>query len=148
MYTRIVIATDGSELARKGLDHGLALAKRLDAEVTIVVVTEPTLPIATATNIGWTPTIDPSAFDEAKTASARHVLDEAAQVAQGSGVRFDTVHVADRFPAEGIVETANERGADLIVIASHGRRGVRSLLLGSQTMEVLAHSHIPVLVVR
>jgi nucleotide-binding universal stress UspA family protein len=148
MYKRILIATDGSDLARKGLDHGLALAQRLDADVTIVVVTEPTLPVATSTSMGWAPTLDPAAFEEAKAASAKHVLEEAARVAEAAGARFTTLHIRDRFPAEGIVDAARDGGCDLIVIASHGRRGVERLLLGSQTTEVLTHSHIPVLVVK
>lgn len=148
MYTRILIATDGSDLSRKGLDQGLALAKRLDADVTIVVVTEPTLPVASSTTMGWAPTFDPTAFEEAKAASATHVLEEAARVAEPAGVRFTTLHIPDRFPAEGIVEAAKDRGCDLIVITSHGRRGVERLLLGSQTVEVLTHSHVPVLVVK
>lgn len=148
MYTRILIATDGSDLARKGIDQGLALAKRIDADVTIVMVTEPTLPIAASTSMGWAPTFDPIAFEEAKAASARYVLEEAAGIAKTAGVRFTTSHIPDRFPAEGIIEAAKERGCDLIVITSHGRRGVERLLLGSQTMEVLTHSHIPVLVVK
>ena len=148
MYTRILIATDGSELARRGLDHGLGLAKRLDADVTVVTVTEPTLPTASATTAAWVPTFDPTEIDNAKAAYAKQVLEEASKAAEASGVRATTLHVPNRYPAEGIVDAAKERGSNLIVIASHGRRGLGRLLLGSQATEVLTHSNIPVLVVK
>jgi nucleotide-binding universal stress UspA family protein len=148
MYTRILIATDGSELSQKGLDHGLSLAKRLDADVTIVTVTEPSLPPASATTAAWAPGFDPTELDNAKAESARQVLDDATRQAEAAGVRASTLHVPNRYPAEGIIEAAKERGANLIVVASHGRRGLGRLLLGSQTLEVLTHSSIPVLVIR
>jgi Universal stress protein UspA and related nucleotide-binding proteins len=148
MYTRILIATDGSELAQKGLDHGLALAKRLDADVTIVTVTEPSLPPASPTTAAWAPGFDLTELDNAKTRSAQEILENATKQAQAAGVRASTVHVPNRYPAEGIMEAAKERGSNLIVVASHGRRGLGRLLLGSQTLEVLTHSSIPVLVIR
>lgn len=148
MYTRILIATDGSELANKGLDHGLSLAKRLNADVTIVTVTEPTLPVASATSAVWVPAFDPTQLDEAKAESARGILEAASKAAEAVGVRATTVHIPNRYPAEGIIHAAEERGANLIVIASHGRRGLGRLLLGSQATEVLTHSKVPVLVIK
>lgn len=64
------------------------------------------------------------------------------------GIEADVDHLADRWPADAIIEIAEEKGANLIVMASHGRRGLGRLLLGSQTVEVLTHSKVPVLVVR
>lgn len=60
----------------------------------------------------------------------------------------ETVHVADKHPAQGVIDTATRLGADLIVMSSHGRRGARRLMLGSQTAEVVTHTTIPVLVIR
>lgn len=148
MYTRILIATDGSELANKGLDHGLSLAKRLDADVTILTVTEPTVPVGTATGAAWVPAFDPSELDRAKNDAAKNILEAAGKAAEAAGVRFKTVHLANHYPAEGIVHAAEEHGNNLIVIASHGRRGLGRLLLGSQATEVLTHSKIPVLVIK
>jgi nucleotide-binding universal stress UspA family protein len=76
------------------------------------------------------------------------VLVSAKAAADRAGVAADTLHVPDRWPADAIIEVAEARGCNLIVMASHGRRGLGRLILGSQTSEVLAHSKIPVLVVR
>lgn len=82
------------------------------------------------------------------TAAGNHILTHAADAAKTQAVRCETVHVRDRHPAEGIIETALQKGCDLIVMASHGRRGVNRLLLGSQANEVLTHSKVPALIVR
>jgi len=75
-------------------------------------------------------------------------INAAAQTAKTAGVACELVHVPDQHPAEGIIATAEKNGCDLIVMASHGRRALGRLLLGSQVNEVLAHSKIPVLIVR
>lgn len=87
-------------------------------------------------------------YERAALANAARILDEAGAAARASGIACDTVHVKDRYPAEGIVETAKTRGADLIVMASHGRRGLSKLLLGSQATEVVSLSPVPVLICR
>ena len=149
MYKHILIATDGSELAQKGLDHGLALAKALDAAVTIVTVTdnEYISPYAMAFDLqhGNNPL---EAQRKALDAQARAVLDKASGKAEAAGVAAKTLHIAERHPAEGIVAAASDTGCDLIVMSSHGRRGVRRLMLGSQTTEVVTTTDIPVLVIR
>ena len=148
MYKHILIATDGSELATKALEHGLALAKHNDARVTVVTVTEPwsTREMAQEARLGRPDPI--GQFEAIAVATANHILDDASQRANARGLACDRVHVKDQHPAEGIVATANGKGCDLIVMASHGRRGVSRLLLGSRAYEVLTHCSVPTLIVR
>jgi nucleotide-binding universal stress UspA family protein len=145
MYKNLLIATDGSELATKALEQGLGLAKALGAKVTIVTVTEPwTAAVSGEMAIAF-PIED---YEKGCVASAERVLSAASEVAGKVGVAFETRHVKDQFPAEGIVEAAKANGADLIVMASHGRRGMTRLLLGSQANKVVTHSTVPVLICR
>jgi nucleotide-binding universal stress UspA family protein len=143
MYEHILICTDGSDVAHKGLDHGLALAKNLGAEVTIVTVSERLAIVAGAEG----------AFPYAEYATARNqaaaqLLAAAKDAASACGVGAHTVHVEDAQPAEAIIATARSRHCDLIVMSSHGRRGLRRFVLGSVATEVIAHSPVPVLVIR
>jgi nucleotide-binding universal stress UspA family protein len=148
MYKRILIATDGSELAGRAVAHGLALAKEVKAPVTVVTVTPPwsALQLAHEARMGSTNPVHQ--FEDMAAASAKAVLDAAAQTAKAAGVACELVHVADQHPAEGIISVAEKQSCDLIVMASHGRRAVGRLLLGSQASEVLAHSKVPTLIVR
>ena len=149
MYARMLIATDGSELATRALEHGLNLAKLMRAEVTIVTVTEPNAVIGAGYFSAAGTVFDPlPELIKGQEEAARRVLQAAETLATGAGVVVKTTHVENSFPAEGIIETANRIGAELIVMGSHGRRGLGRLLLGSQTGNVLAHSKIPVLVTR
>jgi nucleotide-binding universal stress UspA family protein len=146
MYKSILIPTDGSEFAAKGVEAGLALAKSLGAKVTFLTVSEP-LP----TYVGLEPTAMSAVFtdyDQVQATAAAAVLAAAKQKAESQGISAETHYVARSGAADAILATAQSKGHDLIVMASHGRRGVRRLILGSQTAEVLAHSTIPVLVVR
>jgi nucleotide-binding universal stress UspA family protein len=151
MYKHILISTDGSEVAQKGVDHGLSLAKNLGARVTIIMVTE-RFPVSVHTGIGaagWIPGPEEIARYEARQKEfAQKVLAAVEAAAKKLGVPADTVHVPEAYPAETIIEVAKARDCSLIVMASHGRRGLRKLVLGSQTSEVLAGSPVPVLVVR
>jgi len=148
MYKHILIATDGSELATKALDHGLALARLENARVTIVTVTEPWAPLDMAHEARLHRPDPIGHFEELATAAANRILDRAAQRGNAQGVPCNLVHVNDQLPAEGIVATSKEKGCDLIVMASHGRRGMSRLLLGSQANEVLTHCSVPALIVR
>jgi nucleotide-binding universal stress UspA family protein len=144
MYKHILIATDGSELAGRAVTAGLALAKQLSARVTAVTASEPWSSMASK---------DPALvfpIEEYEKAAKEHVAGILAGVraaAKDAGVACETLHVED-FPAEGIVATAQARGCDLIVMASHGRSGLSKLILGSQAARVLALSPVPVLVCR
>jgi nucleotide-binding universal stress UspA family protein len=148
MYKHILIATDGSEIAGRAVAHGLALAKEVKAAVTVVTVTQPwsALDLAHEARLGNTDPI--RQFEDIATASAKAILDAAAKKAKTAGVACELVHVADQHPAEGIIAIAEKQGCDLIVMASHGRRAVGRLLLGSQASEVLAHTKVPTLIVR
>jgi len=161
MYTNILLSTDGSEVAREGVKHGIALAKALNAKVTVITVTE-SLPVDygggpaslysgfvdAGTASGWIPSQEEvDRFDAARKESAGKVLDEARVMAEQVGISAELLHVPNAYPATAIIETAKSKGCDLIVMASHGRRGFRKLFLGSQTSEVLADDSVPVLVV-
>lgn len=149
MYARILIATDGSDLADRALDRGLELAKLAGSEVTIVTVTEPAAIIGGGYATVAGTVVDPlPELIEAQNKGARELLERAAKRAADQGVTARTVLVDNSFPAEGIVRAAADIDAQLIVMGSHGRRGLNRLLLGSQTNNVLAHTKVPVLVTR
>jgi nucleotide-binding universal stress UspA family protein len=148
MYQHILIATDGSELAGRAVAHGVALAKDLNVPVCVVTVTEAwsSLDLAHMARLG---NLNPiTQYEEMASAAASSILESAANVAKSQGVACELVHVRDRRPAEGIIATAKDKGCDLVVMASHGRRGINRLLLGSQANEVLTHSKVPALIVR
>ena len=146
MYKHILISTDGSDVAQKGLDHGLTLAKGLGAKVTIVTVTE-RLPVYFGLDAGMA-AIPYDDFGASQRQAAQKVLAAAKAAADRIGVTAETVLLENALPAEAIIETARARDCSLIAMASHGRRGLGRLMMGSVTAEVLAHSAVPVLVVR
>lgn len=146
MYKHILITTDGSDLARKGVDHGLSLAKSLAAKVTVVTVTEP-FPIYVGEGWALRPD-DLERYDVDQVKHAQDLFQPIEASAERLGVACQTRHVPGRRPAEAILDVAAEQDCSLIVMASHGRRGLGRLLLGSQTQEVVSHSPIPVLVIR
>ena len=145
MFKHLLIATDGSEVAQKAVEQGLALARSLNAKVMAVTVTEPWTAVVSG-EMGIAFPIDE--YNEGCAASAAAILEGVATKAKSAGVACETLHVKDQFPAEGIVETAKARGCDLIVMASHGRRGISRFLLGSQANRVVTTSTIPVLICR
>jgi len=148
MFKRILIATDGSQLALRAVDGGLELAKSLGAEVVFVAVTEhwSMLEMTVDARLG---SPDPmTRYEQLAAAAADRALGAACERAARAGMVVERCHVADRYPAEGIVAAAGEQGCDLIVMASHGRRGVRRLLLGSVANEVVCTAAVPVLVFR
>ncbi|WP_027521233.1 universal stress protein [Bradyrhizobium sp. Ec3.3] len=149
MYANILLSTDGSDVAKKGIEHGIGLAKALSAKVTVITVTEP-LPVDYGGGHagGWIPSQEEfDRFDAACKERAGKVLDEARAMAERIGISVELLHVPNAHPATTIIETAKSGGCDLIVMGSHGRRGLRKLFLGSQTSEVLADGSVPVLVV-
>ena len=148
MYANILLSTDGSDVARKGVKHGIALANALNAKVTVITATEP-LPVDLASGrVGWIPPQEMfDSFDAASKERVNEILDEVRAIATQTGISVDFVHVPNAHPATAIIETAKSRGCDLIVMGSHGHRGIKKLMLGSQTSEVLADGSIPVLVV-
>jgi nucleotide-binding universal stress UspA family protein len=145
MFNSVLIATDGSEVAAKAVDAGLRLAKVLKAKVTAVTVTEPWTSVAVG-EMGIAFPVEE--YEESVAANAKGILDGVTTAAKTVGINCETLHVKDSFPAEGIVETAEKLGCDLIVMASHGRRGIAKLVLGSQAARVLTLASVPVLVCR
>ena len=145
MYTNILIPTDGSELADKAVQHGIALAQRIGAKVTALTVLPPFHVFTTNPKmIEDTPT----QYKARMQAHAEKTLGAVAQVAQASGVACETVHAEHEHPYRAIIDTADSKGCDLVVMASHGRHGISAVVLGSETVKVLTHSKIPVLVYR
>ena len=141
MYRKILIPTDGSELAGKAIEHGVALAKATGASITFLTVTRPyrtgTLETAAIEDT-------PAEYEAGIAAEADKMLQIAAGVAKAAGA----VQIEDDRPYQAIIDTAGSKGCDLIVMASHGRQGISALLLGSETVKVLTHCKIPVLVHR
>ncbi len=145
MYKHVLIATDGSDVGEKAIIQGIEVAKRFGAKVTVIKVTEmwSALDVAGRDALARIETYEKAASD-----AANAVLAKAKKTAEAAGVPCNTLHVSDRLPADGIVGTADDLGCDLIVMGSHGRRGINKLLLGSQAQNVLTHTKKPVLIAR
>lgn len=147
MYTHIMIPTDGSELSDKAIDAGVEFAREVNARVTgFTAVPEYRVPSEGELRArhGTTPT-----EYEAKAArQAESILKKIADRARAAGVEYDAEFVQCDYPYQAIVRAAQKHGCDLIFMASHGRRGLRGLILGSETAKVLTHTKIPVLVCR
>ena len=145
MYKHVLIPTDGSDLSSRAEAAGMTLAKALDARVTALTVTQP------FQFIGTEPMMlvasEPE-YEKAQAARAAKTLERVKATAAAIGVPVETVRAVNSRPFEAIIDTAKERGCDVIFMASHGRSGVAGLLLGSETTKVLTHSKIPVLVYR
>jgi nucleotide-binding universal stress UspA family protein len=142
MTQRILVATDGSELSQRAAAMAIGLARALDA----VLVGCAALPIYPYHGVGEAAPAE-AAFRAQAAATANEHLDAVEREAQAAGVRFERV-LREGHPDDVILQAADAERCDLIVMASHGRRGMASLLLGSETQKVLARSQRPVLVVR
>ena len=145
MYKHILIPTDGSELSKKAVDHGIELAKALNAEVTAVTISEPFHIFAVEPGML---TDTPDEYKKRIAAVTAKYLKVATDAAAAASVPCDVVQVEHEHPYETIIDTARKKGCDAIVMASHGRRGVSAVVLGSETVKVLTHSKMPVVVVR
>lgn len=149
MYRHILIPTDGSELAQKGVEQGLDLAKALGVRTTAVIATDAYPLAGLAIGAGWVPSAEEMHdFDAAQKQFADQIFSKIIESAGARGVAVETIQVPNSRAASAILQVADEKACDLIVMASHGRRGVERVLLGSQTAEVLAHSPVAVLVVK
>lgn len=145
MHRHILVPTDGSALSLAAVEYGVALAKSVGARVTVLTVSAP-FHIFAAEPAMVTDT--PEQYAKRVAALTRRYLDGAKEVALAAGVGCETVHVEHEHPYLAIIATAAEKSCDLIVMASHGRRGISAVVLGSETSKLLTHSTIPVLVVR
>lgn len=145
MYQHLLIAFDGSELSDRALRQGLQLAKAIGAKATVLYVTMPWSNIAVGEIAVMFP---PEEYETNAAAAAKQQLSRAGDIAKEMGVACEQVHGSDAQPYKAIVDTAAARGCDLIVMGSHGRRGMAGLLLGSVASKTLTHAHVPVLVYR
>jgi nucleotide-binding universal stress UspA family protein len=145
MYKHILVPTDGSELATKGVTHGLALAKATGARVTALTVTAPFHVFALDPEVV---TDTPDSYARHAKESANRILTTVTKAAKAMDVAYNAVHLEHEHPYEAIIKTAKSNNCDLIVMASHGRHGVSAIVLGSETVKVLTHAKIPVLVYR
>ena len=147
VYKHILIPTDGSELAERALAAGIAFAKSVNARLTVfTAVEEYRVPGQSEIMARHAQSIDQHAAEAEGKAEA--ILRPARERAAAAGVACETCHALSDRPYAAIVEAAEEHGCDLIFMASHGRRGLRALVYGSQAQGVLTHSNIPTLVYR
>ena len=145
MYKKILIPTDGSPLSATAIAQGVSLAKLTGATVMGMTVSVPFHIFA----------LDPMMVSDTKETYKKDCEELAAKylgaiktAASTAGVPCEVMHVNAEHPYQGVIDTAKAAGCDLIVMASHGRRGASALVLGSETVKVLIHSKIPVLVCR
>jgi len=145
MFKHILLPTDGSELSEAAIQKGIQFAKSINAEVTAFHVILPFHVLSLRTGI----------LEDTKEQYERQSKDQAEQflgvikkAAEKAGVSCDTDYVTSSHPYEMIIKAAEKKGCDLIMMASHGRRGLQGLLIGSETHKVLTHTKIPVLVFR
>jgi nucleotide-binding universal stress UspA family protein len=145
MYTHILIPTDGSELAGKAVQYGIALAKWIVAKVTVLTVLPPFRTFTTDTQM-----IEdtPAQYDARTQQHAEKTLGAAVSAAEAAGVVCETVQLEHEHPYQAIIDTGGSKACDLIVMASHGRHGISAIVLGSETVKVLTHCKIPVLIHR
>ena len=145
MYSHLLLPTDGSALSDEALESGLELARTLNARVTILTVVEPFyVYTASEDHLGETR----EQYQKHAREAARGILEAARQRAEELGVQAQVKLVGSEHPDQAIIDAVGELGCDLVAMASHGRRGVNALLLGSVTQEVLTRSTAPVLVFR
>ncbi len=144
MYQRILVPTDGSQITQKAVQTAIELAALAKAELRTIGVKEP-FPYSAISEMQPTP---PQEFFDAQERIASAHVKTVMEAARTAGVACVGHTVEALHPWEAIIDHAKAQGCDLIVMASHGRRGVAALLLGSETQKVLTHSTLPVLVVR
>jgi len=147
MYKNILIPTDGSPLCRSAIQAGVELAALSGARITGVYAAPAATPLVYRNLLPVGLRSQKANADAIKRAGERH-LEVIARAARSAGVKYDCVSVTSDFPADTILAVAKKRRCDLIVMASHSRKGISALLLGSQTQKVLAQASIPVLVHR
>jgi len=148
MFKHILIPTDGSRLSLKGVKAGVRLAKALRARVTGVYVIPPFMPVAYGDAAVYVPSISPQEYRRHSEAAARKALAAVEAEAKKARVRCRTKFVTSARTFEGVLKVARSEKCDAISMASHGRGGLTGALLGSETMRVLSHSKLPVLVTR
>jgi len=144
MFKRILVPTDGSDITIKAIDTAIALAKSVDAHLYTISAKEP-FPYSAISEMQPTP---PQEFFDAQERIASQRVQAVVAQCESAGVACHAHTVEALHPWEAIIDHAKRMECDLLVMASHGRRGVSALLLGSETQKVLTHTKVPVLVVR
>lgn len=145
MFKHLLVPTDGSSLSEDAVVKAVSFAKDANAKITFVHAEQP---VPTAIYAEGTPANAPEAFASATDSEAMTILGRCEALARQAGVDFATRTAVTRAPYEAIIAAAEACACDLIFMASHGRRGLSALLLGSETQKVLTHTKIPVLVYR
>jgi nucleotide-binding universal stress UspA family protein len=145
VFKHLLIPTDGSDLSRKAVLYGVQLAKECKSRVTGLTLVEP---YYIASMDAVLVSVSEDDYEAESRRLAEQALDQVRMAADAAGVPCDTIREVHDQPYRAIVDAAHAKGCDLIVMASHGRRGLSALLLGSETAKVLTHSTIPVLVYR
>jgi nucleotide-binding universal stress UspA family protein len=145
MYKRILLPTDGSDASQRAVVAGVAFARSLGAEVVAMTATPAFHSFTTKAEMLE---LTPEQYAQTSRERGQHMLDEVVAAARDAGVSCTSVQKVSDSPYEAIISAARDHQCDLIVMASHGHRGIKGLLLGSETQKVLVHSAIPVLVHR
>ena len=145
MFKHLLIPTDGSDLSRKAVAYGVQLAKESGAKVTALTLTEP---YRVAAMDAVLVSVGEDEYEDESRRVSDQALEQVKLAADAAGVPCETLREVHDQPYRAIIDIAHAKGCDLIVMASHGRRGMSALLLGSETVKVLTHSTIPVLVYR
>jgi nucleotide-binding universal stress UspA family protein len=148
MFKRILVSVDGSEISQASVRQACAFAKETGARLTFYHAKPVYFPTAIAGEALFDDVAAYDAFRASMDKHARTILGDAARLATEAGVAFEITSDECDSPHEGIIAAAEAGGCDLIFMASHGRRGAKALLLGSETQKVLTHCRIPVLVYR
>ena len=147
MYQRILVATDGSDLSRKAVDHAISLAATCGAELIAIKVV-PHYPRSYFEGSVPLSADEVSRIEKHWAEDGEGVVEAVKCAGAAKGVKVTALVVKSDLVSDALIEAAKKHGADLIVMASHGRKGVKRLLLGSETQQVLTHSETPVLVLR
>ena len=148
MYKHILVATDGTKLSAKAVKTAARLAKLCEAKVTGIYAVQPYPDTIYSEGAAFGPRMSRSRYLQVAEREGRKALAAVEIEAETAGVPFSPVIATDAQPWKAIIRTARGKRCDVIVMASHGRRGISAMLLGSETSKVLAHSKIPVLVCR
>ena len=145
MYKHILVPTDGSPLSEAAAQQAVQLAKSINAKLTAITASQTFHTISLEVEMV---TDTPEEYQKDAEARAERYLGSISKAANAAGVLYESIHVFNDHPYQAIIQTAKEKGCDLIFMASHGRKGVVAVVLGSETYKVLTHSKIPVLVHR
>ena len=148
MYKHMLVPTDGSPLSLKAIRTAARLAKMISGRITGIYVIPPYTPPVYGEAVMYVSEVSPKRYKEITEREAKKALATVKIEADSAGVPAQVTLVTAQNPWEGIVRGAKAKNCDLIVMASHGRKGLTGLLLGSETIKVLTHSKVPVLVCR